>query len=518
MVVKNQNGPLVMALNGFMAACIFFALTCAGVRADDDELPSFGEAAPFDFAWLVDEAKRLSTTPYEAPAPILSPVLKDLSYEDYRAIRLREEAQIWGNMDLPFKLDILPAGFYFTEPVSINIISDGQSREILPTAGLFEFGPDLASLVDKIPVPFSGFRVRTRINDPNVWDEFLVFQGASYFRAVGEGQVYGLSARGIAIDTAEPKGEEFPSFRSLWIVKPAPEDSVLNLYALLDGPSLTGAYHFTARPGADTMIDVEMSIFARQELTYLGIAPLTSMFLFNSTNRNDFDDFRVAVHDSSGLQMLTGAGEWLWRPVTNPANLQISAFVDKSPRGFGLIQRPRRTADFQDLDAHYELRPNLWVEPIGDWGPGVVELIEIPSKRETDDNIVAFWRPDLPVPAGGSLTTEYRLHWGTQPDLPEDLGRVTATRIGRSLDSNRVLFVLDTAGLPNNDPSLDVSLVASAGETSNAIIEPNPDTNSVRASFEFDPQGAALAELRLQFTRDGEPVSETWLYRWTPRR
>ena len=517
MAKKDQDRPLVTALACLVAVCVLIAPSCDGLRADDDGSLRFGDQVPFDYAWLVDEAKRLSTVPYEPPAPILPALLTKLSYDQYHDIRLREEAQIWHDADSPFQLEILPAGFYYTQPVSINIVSDRFAREVLPTAGMFEFGPDLSPIMDQISIPFSGLRVRNQINKPDVWDEFLVFRGASYFRAVGKGQVYGLSARGISIDTAEPKGEEFPSFRRLWIVKPTAADSVLNLYALLDGPSLTGAYHFTVRPGTDTNVDVEMSIFARQELTYLGVAPLTSMFLFNSTNRSQFDDFRDAVHDSSGLQMSRGVGEWLWRPLTNPATLQISAFVDKSPQGFGLIQRPRLAADYQDLDAHYELRPNLWVEPIGDWGQGVVELIEIPSERETDDNIVVFWRPDMPVPAGGSLSAEYRLYWGTGPDLPEGMGRFTATRIGRSVDGQRVLFVLDTAGLALDDAALDANIMATAGETSSVIVQANPNTDSARVSFEFDPKGATLAELRLQFTRNGEPASETWLYRWTPR-
>ena len=502
---------------GILASYIYGALGGAAALAAGEGPLHFGPPTRFDYAWLVDEARRRSTVPYEAPSPALPAVFKDLTYDEYRDIQFRDGAQIWRDANLPFRLDAMPAGFYFTDPVSLNIVDGDTSREIKPTAGLFEIGAKLPPEAKETALPFSGFRVRTQINAPDVWDEFLVFQGASYFRAVGKGQLYGLSARGISINTAEPQGEEFPLFRSFWIAKPAAEDRVLNIYALLDGPSLTGAYRFSARPGTDTIVDVEMSIFARQELTYLGLAPLTSMFLFNSTNRYEFDDYRNAVHDSSGLQMMTGAAEWLWRPVTNPATLQISAFVDKSPRGFGLIQRPRRAADYQDLEAHYELRPNLWVEPIGDWGQGVVELIEVPSKRETDDNIIVFWRPNVPVPKGGSLTTSYRLYWGTKPQLPEGMGSFTATRIGRSLDGERVLFVLDTAGVPVDGPPLDVGLSTSAGKVSDATIEPNPDTNSARVSFEFDPKGETLAELRLLLSREGQPVSETWLYRWTPR-
>ena len=107
-----------------------------------------------------------------------------------------------------------------------------------------------------------------------------------------------------------------------------------------------------------------------------------------------------------GLALQTGQDEHSGDRSPIRATLQISAFADTSPRGFGLLQRERMFADYQDLEARYENRPSVWVEPIGDWGEGAVELVEIPSEQEVNDNIVAFWRPHDPLRAKG----EYMLN------------------------------------------------------------------------------------------------------------
>ena len=243
-------------------------------------------------------------------------------------------------------------------------------------------------------------------------DEFLVFQGASYFRAVARGQQYGLSARGLAVRTARAEGEEFPAWTDFWIERPAEKAERIVIHAILQSRSVVGAYTFAARPGNDTVIDVDATLFARTELTAFGIAPLTSMFLFDSSNRARFDDYRSAVHDSDGLQIVNGRGERIWRPLANPASLQISAFIDDSPKGFGLLQRKRSFEDFEDAEALYNKRPSLWVEPKGQWGPGHVELVEIPSEREIHDNVVAYWQPKVPIAAGseGQLLVPTAVH------------------------------------------------------------------------------------------------------------
>jgi glucans biosynthesis protein len=247
----------------------------------------------------------------------------------------------------------------------------------------------------------------------------------------------------------------------------------------------------------------------------VGIAPLTSMFLFDETNRGRLDDYRPEVHDSDGLQITSDAGEHIFRQLANPTKLQVSTFTTHPPQGFGLVQRSRDQSDFQDFDNLYERRPSAWVEPKGDWGPGGVELVEIPSGRESNDNIVAFWRPAQGLQAGHPLTLEYRLTWLAQPPLPKGMGEIVATRSGASLDGKHRVFILDIVGAGEKTDGLRLDLGASAGKISNVSLVTNGAMHGLRVSFELDPNNADLIELRLRILRGDAPVSETWLYRWT---
>ncbi len=311
------------------------------------------------------------------------------------------DAGIWRAEKLPFRLELLRAAPNLPT-VTVSTVEDGLAKDVVATPAMFQMSGTSPAQFGKVSLPLSGFRVRSRINSNKVWDEFLVFQGASYFRAVAKNLLYGLSARGLAIDTGEPSGEEFPVFTHFWIERPGPRANAIVIYALLESKSTTGAYKITAQPGVETLTDVELTLFPRAEMRVLGIAPLTSMFLFDETNRGRLDDYRPEVHDSDGLQIATKSGEQLFRPLANPLKLQVSSFTTQVPQGFGLVQRSRQQSDFEDFDAQYERRPSAWITPKGDWGSGAVELVEIPSGRETNDNIVAFWRPAAAAAAGAS--------------------------------------------------------------------------------------------------------------------
>jgi glucans biosynthesis protein len=475
---------------------------------------------PFDHDWLVREAERLASEPYQSPEPELPEDYADLTYSQYRAIWFDPDAAIWMHEPTRFRLDLFHSGFVYRDPVQISLVEDGQATQIPFSPSLFEYGHLAKPPEHPDQMAFSGFRARTPINTPDAWQEFVVFQGASYFRAVGRNQFYGLSARGLAINTAEPEGEEFPLFRHFWIEKPPPDSSMLVVHALLDSPSTAGAYRFEIIPGAETVMEVEAAIFPREEIEKVGIAPLTSMFMFNGMNSAGFDDYRRAVHDSNGLLMLSGAGEWIWRPLANPGQLQISDFRDKAPRGFGLMQRARRYEDYLDQEAKYERRPSLWIEPNGDWGEGFVELVEIPTDKETNDNIVAYWRPSGPVPAGGPWRFDYRMRWTDGVRPPRELLSVQSSRSGLSFDHERRLFVVDFATsedapeLPEAK-SLNVEVSASKGEVVNAVVHDRQADGTLRVSFELDPGDAELSELRMRLSAGDKPASETWLYRWT---
>jgi glucans biosynthesis protein len=380
----------------------------------------------------------------------------------------------------------------------------------------FAYGPEVPAVASGELGGYSGFRVRAPLNTPGYLDEFLVFQGASYFRAVAKGQVYGLSARGLAVRTARPEGEEFPYFTDFWIERPPAQAAAIVIHALLQSPSVVGAYTFKAQPGDETVIDVDAALFPRVDLTAFGVAPVTSMFLFDSSNRLRFDDYRDAVHDSDGLQILNGRGERLWRPLANPRMIvQTSAFSDDSPKGFGLLQRKRNFADYEDGEAQYERRPSLWVEPAAEWGPGHVELVEIPSAREINDNIVAYWQPADPIPAGQSRQFSYRLRFTAEP-LDDSLARVVATRVGQSLNSEgHRSFVIDFKGAGDVPDDVVPEVWSRPGEVFAPRGQVVAQTGAYRVAFELDPKRENVVEMGVVLRSQGKPWSETWLYQWS---
>ena len=476
---------------------------------------SAADQYPIDQNAVIVAARRLAAAPYTSTGGNLPAGLDKLSAEQYRNIRFAESAAIWKSDKLPFNLGLLPAGFFFQSPVSIALVDAGVSHDLATTPRMFELGANVPAALSRIALPLSGFTLRSHLNSKSSWDECLRFQGASYFRAIAKGQIYGLSARGLAINIAEPMGEEFPAFTRFWIEKPAADAASIVIHALLDSPSVTGAYQFTVQPGAETLVDVDVTLFARTPLRALGLAPLTSMFFYDESNRIRRDDYRPEVHDSDGLQIASASGEPIWRPLANPVKLQISAFTTEAPRGFGLMQRSRAAADFEDMDSQYERRPSVWVEPRSDWGRGAVELVELPTNRETNDNITAFWRPAVVVAPGKPWHIAYRLTWNAQPKPQKGLGRVVATRTGLSTDGNRRVYMIDFSGAGEKIDGLRVDLSASAGKASSMSLAPNPSVHGFRVGFELDPNNADVIELRLRVLQGERPISETWLYRWT---
>jgi glucans biosynthesis protein len=493
----------------FLATTAVLALTARGGAARAQE----EEAAGFSRSVVLEQARALAAEPFAPPDP-LPEALLNLGSQDFAAIEYRDERRLFIDPPTGFAVDLIHSGFIYGIPVQISVVEAGVARRIGFDPALYAYGtvppPEAGAAID-----FAGFRGLTALNAPDALTPFVIFAGASYFQAVARDQVFGLSARGLAIGTAEPEGEEFPFFRAHWIEAPSGDRMVV--HSLLDGPSATGAYRFTIRPGDETTIDVEATIFVRQEIANLGLAPLTSMFLFDAKDRAEHDDFRAGVHDSDGLAMWNGSDERLWRPLHSPRLLQVSAFSDSGPRGFGLIQRERRFSEFEDLNARFHRRPSVWVEPIGDWGRGHVVLVEIPTTEEVHDNIVAFWRPAGPTPAGSEISLTYRLHWGW--DAPDSGGllRVARTLIGAG-DDDRRRFVVDFAGdgQPVVKPSaVQLAAQSNPGSLHEAHISENPEVGGLRLSFELDPEGADQVELRIDLRSGERPVAETWVYRWS---
>lgn len=472
---------------------------------------------PFSYDHLIDMAKTMSGQGYQPLKPTASKWLDSLSYDDHQRIHHSDDRAYWKDDNYPFRLEFFHLGAIFLVPVEISEVVNGQALPLAYDPSLFSFGTlKVPEDFNPTEVGYAGFRVHSPINRPDKFDEFLVFLGASYFRAVGRHQSYGLSARGLAIDTGSARGEEFPVFRNFWIERPSGRDRSITIYALLDSPSATGAYCFKVTPGEESKMDVSARLFLRRDVERLGIAPLTSMFAFGENDRRITRDFRPEVHDSDGLMIETDSGEWLWRPLINPDRLGISSFSVTDPHGFGLIQRDRRFTSYEDMQAHYETRPSLWVEPKGQWGEGAVQLVEIPTDSEIHDNIVAYWVPKAPVVAGQALSFDYALSWGRGPRPP--LAHVVSTRIGRQFDHGATKFIIDFQSLTEVQQSADampqVELQTNTGEIAHQVIMPNPHTGGWRVAFDLKPVPDTVHELRCILKKDGTTVSETWSYQY----
>ncbi len=481
---------------------------------------SYGEPSPFDAGTLRARARELAEAPFSGIDESLPAGLEGLGYDGYRDIRFRPEEALWREDGLPFQAQFFPRGYIFRTPVRINEVAEGAAREIRYSPSLFDFGANHFDPPLPDDVGFSGFRLHAPLNRSDYYDELVVFQGASFLRALGRNQQYGLFARGVAIDTGLPQGEAFPFFREFWIERPAPGASQIVVHALLDSPALAGAYTFTVRSGDTTVIDVATALFPRGRVERLGIAPLTSMYLFGSNDRGGFNDFRPQVHNSDGLSLWTGAGEWLWRPLVNPSRLQVSAFGDENPRGFGLMQRARDFRDYQDLEARYERRPSAWIEPIGGWGRGAVLLVEIPTDSEIHHNISAFWVPAAPVERGSDWQFAYRLHWCLQAPFGADAAIVASTRTGAGSTPGTLKFVVDFTGGTLGDLAADAvihpEVSVSRGDVPHAVAQRNEATGGWRMFFDLPVQGDAPIELRGFLRSDTATLTETWSYQWTP--
>jgi periplasmic glucans biosynthesis protein len=474
--------------------------------------PAWAQPVAFGADDVAAIAQREAAQPYAAPVSRLPAELKGLNYDGLRDIRYRPEKAIWRAEGLPFELQFFHLGGGHVLPVQIHEVHEGRARLLGYDAAAWDFGRHRFNRAGWAGLGHAGFRVHHALNSPAYKDELVVFLGASYFRALGKGQQYGLSARGLAIDTVGgAAGEEFPRFKAFWIERPAANASTLTIHALLDSPRATGAVRFVLQPGEATVVDVRLRLFMRAPapgaapVAMLGLAPLTSMYL-HGENQPQAADFRPEVHDSDGLlvagQATPDAGtEWLWRPLVNPRQPIASSFALQRLEGFGLLQRDRRFASYEDSEAHYERRPSAWVQPVGDWGPGRVVLLQLPTPDETEDNIVAAWVPATLPAAGQPLDLAYRLHWqGDQPTQPPG-GHTVQSRRGRSWAApvaGEVQHVIDFDGpaLRKLPAGAQVTAVASAGE-GGRITE---------ARAYPHPQGGWRLQLRAQRSNPTQPL------------
>ena len=497
-----------------MKPFLFPVLTCLLLN-----FPRGAAAADFDFAVLQERARTVAAVDYRAPAVRIPAWIQALDYDTHRAIYYDLAHAWWAKEKLPFQLQFFHPGWLFKTSIQVHELTAGRVHPINFSPELFNYGSNTPGEVPP-DLGFAGLRIHGQLNQPG--DEIAVFLGGSYFRSVGRGQQYGLSARGLALNSGEPGDEEFPRFEEFWVERPAVDAQTITVFALLNSPSVAGAYRFVIQPGDVTVMQVKAALYFRRIPAVVGLAPLTSMFLHGENTGWSRDDFRPEVHDSDGLLMHTGTGEWLWRPLANPQNVQVTTFKDRTPRGFGLMQRDRDFTHYDDVDANYHKRPNAWVEPVGDWGPGVVRLLQFHTIDETNDNTVACWVPDVPPAIGQPLAFEYRLHWAGALKGTPPAGWVTATRQGAVLHKpDRRLFVVDFAGVtpPKKNEGVEIKLSVGPG----AKIVPSPGVRWIeqakvwRAAFELIPDATRRpVEMRCYLSQHDNILTETWSQLWNP--
>jgi glucans biosynthesis protein len=516
-------------------------LKCAGATASlaaaGFSAPALAQAAlklsapaPFSFEALRNRARDMAKSPYVAPPRPSPEILDQIDYDAHGKIKFRTDLALWADGPSEFPVTFFHLGRYFQKPVRMHVVDRGQAREIIYDDAYFDMPAD--SPARKLPdnSGFAGFRFQEARGGKLDWrrNDWVAFLGASYFRTIGELYQYGLSARGLAVDVAvHGKNEEFPDFTHIYFETPQPGSETVTVHALLDGPSVAGAFRFVMRRTAGVIADVEKALFLRQDVSRLGIAPLTSMYWYSEKAKPSAIDWRPEIHDSDGLAMWTGTGERVWRPLNNPPRIITSAFSDADPNGFGLLQRDRTFDHYLD-GVYYDRRPSLWIEPQGKWGRGSVQLVEIPTDDEIHDNIVVMWVPGEPVRAGQALDFRYRMYWTADEPFPTPLARCVATRIGNGGQAGTARpkgvrkFMVEFKGAPLARLPKGVIprpvLSASRGEFSNLLTEavPNDVPGHWRTQFDLTVQGADPVEMRCFLRSEDQVLSETWLYQYHP--
>jgi periplasmic glucans biosynthesis protein len=476
-----------------------------------------GEEGGFSFNAVRDMARALAAKDFRPQENSdLPDVLKKLSYDDYQKIHFRQEHNLWKDDHVRFMAQFFQRGYLYIDPVKIHVIDHAKVSDLPYSPALFDYDTDRVPKDLPTSTQFAGLRLLYPLNDPKKMDEVAEFLGASYFRILGASQRYGTSIRGLAIDTAEPSGEEFPRFTEFWLEKPPQLAGGIRVYALMDSASVAGAYRFVIEPGGATVVEVESSLFFRKSPKKIGVAPLGSLFLTGQNRTRYIPDYRPQVHDADGLLISTGDSNWIWRALVNPAKEhRISRFPVAELKGFGLMQRDREFSDYDDLASRYERRPSYWVEPEGNWGPGTIELVEIPTPSEWNDNIVAYWIPQEAPKPGQELHLTYHLSALLAGPEQVPLLRVQSTRLRPESGDSPPRFVINFAGNPPQQVDLEskcARVQASQGQVQHLVVQTNDATGGWQVFFDLAGAGDNRTELRLRLQPGRAPLSETWVY------
>jgi glucans biosynthesis protein len=528
-MVHRVDRRQVVAGAGALLAGVWFADGRAWAQHSAEAGLLHGPRVPFSFETLKAWAHMAAMDSYR-PAEVVRPdVLEKIDYDAYQQLKFRPEKSLRLGSEPGVPIQLFHLGHYFREPARVFIVGGGAAREVQYKTGLFESPPDHPARALPDNVGFAGFRVMSA----DLKTDWLSFLGASYFRTSGPYNQYGLSARGLAIDTGLPTPEEFPRFTKFWLEAGEPGGTRLTIYALLESPSVSGAYRIRTERLTDSrdihriVMEIECELIARKDIQRLGVAPFSSMFWYGEHSRKLAADWRPEIHDSDGVAIWTGAGERIWRPLNNPRRVTTNAFVDRDIRGFGLLQRDRDFDHYLDDGVFYERRPSVWVEPLDPWGPGALHLLEIPTNDEVHDNIAVYWSPDEPFRVGETRRYRYRLTWLDDIAFPDTVARATGMwtgmggRPGQKRPEGVRKFVIDwqgpvLAGL-GRDAGVELVATLSRGTVTNAYAYPVVGQGERwRALFDVSAAGAEPVDMRA-FLRRGElPLTETWMYQYFP--
>lgn len=487
----------------------------------------------FGFDDVAKQAEELSQQGYSEPERNLPDELRNLNFAQYEQIQFKRDRDVWSGDGMPFTLSFFHEGMHYDSAIKLHSVDDqGEVHDFAYKPDDFTYG-DLKlsdNVKNSTDLGIAGFKVNYALNDNPRKDETMVFLGASYFRVVGKDQVYGVSGRGLAVDTGLSSGEEFPRFKEFWVVKPSKSSQYLTIFALLDSASVTGAYRFVLRPGADTVVDVKSRLYLRRPIEKLGIAPLTSMYLYGPAQPSSELNYRPAIHDSNGLLISDSQNGWTWRALANPAKLMINEQATPRLRGYGLMQRNHDFSAYQDIANRYDLRPSAWVEPQNEWGAGKIELIQIPTPNETNDNIVSMWLPETAPEPGTPLDYDYRftvtknesryadpsLAWVEQ--TRRSRGEVLKDNLVRESDGSLAFVIdFDGAALSGLGADANISVQASVGDNGELVgsrAEPNPATGGWRVFVKVKrSDNSKPLDIRAYLNKGDQRLSETWYYR-----
>jgi glucans biosynthesis protein len=479
------------------------------------------ERLTVDHDYVVSLAEKLTSHAYSAPKSVPK-FFREINYDTYRRITFQPEATLWRDAGVRFQLQFNHPGYLFTQMVRLNEFSDTHTQPIPFAPNFFNYHDLDVPLLSRRGLDFAGFRILHPVNQPEKWDEIVSFLGASYFRALGRNQLYGISARGLALNAGGPDKEEFPAFIEFWIRKPEPNAGSVTIHALMDSPTVAGAYTFIVTPGDETIVETRATVIFRHEAPNAGFIPLSSMFWFGEGTAERSGDFRPEVHDSDGLLLAPEPGVRLWRPLLNPTGILRTDYDAPAFAGFGLLQRDRDFRSYEDFEANYERRPGVWTEPIGTWPAGYVRLVEMPTTGEYHDNVTAFWSPRERIPARRKFELAWKQHWSFAPTFGGPPGWVSATRqTVHDGAPNRTKYVIDfnaasLASVPADAVLTPEVRVSPGAQVSHVQVFRHPVTGTRRLILVLEALNTTPVDVRARLLRDRQPVTETWTTRWQP--